>query len=208
MDEVAAVPPAEQAEQTSPQADGMSGAEEAAASTQPVKPGLIAAPRPSRRTPVESYQAERDPSEAVASAAQSEAPPATARPRESRAKPSSKQNAARSDASVADSGDAVQTRADPGGTTGEAAASDSAVAAPHEPQPITYWELPQSVRDGMPEMHITVLVYAEQPESRFLLIGGQRLVEGEEYQGGVTLKEIRRGGAVFVYRNYQFLVKG
>lgn len=74
--------------------------------------------------------------------------------------------------------------------------------------PITYWELPQGVRDSMPEMRITVLVYADRPEDRFLLIGGQRLVEKDEYQDGVVLDEIRRDGAVFLYRKYRFLVTG
>lgn len=75
-------------------------------------------------------------------------------------------------------------------------------------EPITYWELPQGVRDNLPELRITVLVYAEQPEDRFLLVGGQRLVEKDEYEDGVVLDEIRRDGAVFLYRNYRFLVKG
>jgi general secretion pathway protein B len=74
--------------------------------------------------------------------------------------------------------------------------------------PITFWELPQGVRDSMPELRITVLVYAERPEDRFLLMGGQRMVEKDEFEGGVVLDEIRRDGAVFLYRNYRFLVKG
>ena len=74
--------------------------------------------------------------------------------------------------------------------------------------PITFWQLPQGVRDSMPELRITVLVYAERPEDRFLLMGGQRLVEKDEYEGGVVLEEIRRDGAVFLYRSYRFLVKG
>ena len=53
-----------------------------------------------------------------------------------------------------------------------------------------------------------MLVYAEKPEDRFLLINGQRLVEKEELTAGVVLEEIRRDGAVFRYRNYRFLVKG
>ena len=75
-------------------------------------------------------------------------------------------------------------------------------------EPISFWELPQGVRDNLPELHITVLVYADQPEERFLLVSGQRLVEQDEFQDGVVLDEIRRDGAVFVYRNYRFLVKG
>ncbi len=76
------------------------------------------------------------------------------------------------------------------------------------PDPISYWELPQGVRDSLPELRITVLVYAESPEDRFLLADGMRLVEKDELQSGLVLEEIRRDGAVFLYRNYRFLVKG
>jgi hypothetical protein len=79
---------------------------------------------------------------------------------------------------------------------------------PHGTEPISFWELPQGVRDTLPELRITVLVYAERPEDRFLLLGGQRMREKDEYQEGVVLEEIRRDGAVFLYRNYRFLVKG
>jgi len=79
---------------------------------------------------------------------------------------------------------------------------------PHEPEPISFWQIPQALRDGMPEFRINVLVYAEKPKDRFLLINGQRLVEKEELTDGVVLDEIRRDGAVFLYRNYRFLVKG
>jgi general secretion pathway protein B len=68
--------------------------------------------------------------------------------------------------------------------------------------------LPQGVRDSLPELRISVLVYAEQPQDRFLLVSGQRMVEKDEYEGGVVLDEIRRDGAVFLYRKYRFLVKG
>lgn len=81
-------------------------------------------------------------------------------------------------------------------------------ALPHVPEPITFWELPQAVRDTLPDMHITVLVFAERPEDRFVLIGGQRVVENEIYQPGVVLEQIRRDGAVFRYRTYRFLVEG
>lgn len=92
----------------------------------------------------------------------------------------------------------------------ESAAGSDRPAQPQQPVtgPISFWELPQGVRDSLPELRITVLVYAERPEDRFLLLGGQRMREKDEYQGGVVLDEIRRDGAVFLYRNYRFLVKG
>jgi general secretion pathway protein B len=81
-------------------------------------------------------------------------------------------------------------------------------AETHVPEPISYWELPQGVRDDLPEMRITVLVYAERPQDRFLLVSGQRMVEKDQLEGGVVLEEIRRDGAVFQYRTYRFLLKG
>ena len=75
-------------------------------------------------------------------------------------------------------------------------------------EPITYWELPQGIRDGLPDLRITVLVFAERPEDRFVLIGGKRRVENDRLQEGLVLEEIRRDGVVFTYRNYRFLVKG
>jgi general secretion pathway protein B len=79
---------------------------------------------------------------------------------------------------------------------------------PHVAEPISYWELPQGIRDDLPPIKITVLVYSEHPTDRFLLSNGQRLVEKEQLEGGLVLDEIRKDGAVFLYRNYRFLVKG
>ncbi len=79
---------------------------------------------------------------------------------------------------------------------------------PHVSEPISYWELPQGIRDNLPVIRISVLVYAERPGDRFLLTDGQRLTEKDELQSGLVLDEIRRDGAIFVYRKYRFLVKG
>jgi general secretion pathway protein B len=98
--------------------------------------------------------------------------------------------------------------AQPVAETPTAAASQAAQADPKTTEPISYWELPQGIRDSLPDLRITVLVYAESPENRFVLVGGQRLAEKDPYQEGVVLEEIRREGAVFLYRNYRFLVEG
>ena len=78
---------------------------------------------------------------------------------------------------------------------------------PHIAEPISYWELPQGIRDNLSEIKITVLVYADKPDDRFLLANGKRLGEKEEFQNGIVLDEIRRDGAIFLYRKYRFLVK-
>jgi general secretion pathway protein B len=78
---------------------------------------------------------------------------------------------------------------------------------PRETQPISYWELPDSVRSGVPEIKFSVLVYAKDPADRFVLINGERLGEGDTAQPGLVVKEIRLDGVVFTYRLYQFLVE-
>ncbi len=78
---------------------------------------------------------------------------------------------------------------------------------PFVAQSIGYWQVPQSVRQDLPELHITVLVYAEKPQDRFLLINGQRLHEQEELGDGLVLEEIQRDRAIFRYRSYRFYLK-
>ena len=56
-------------------------------------------------------------------------------------------------------------------------------------------------------MRFSVLVYSKQPDHRFVLINGQRLVEGDIAQAGLVVEEIRRDGVIFSYRLYQFLVE-
>ena len=78
----------------------------------------------------------------------------------------------------------------------------------YETETISYWQIPQSLRDGLPELRITVLVWAEVPEDRFVLLNGQRVKEQETLESGLTLEEIRRDRAIFSYRNYRFHLKG
>ncbi|NNE05843.1 MAG: GspB domain-containing protein [Xanthomonadales bacterium] len=77
---------------------------------------------------------------------------------------------------------------------------------PARPGLIHVWELPESVRSDLVEMKISVLVFAERAEDRFILMNGKRWIEGDEPQQGLVIREIRREGVVFSYRLYQFLV--
>lgn len=115
------------------------------------------------------------------------------------------------------SADEVAAKPDvPNGADAATLAVDTAEGvkrAPPELQPaqeetISYWQMPASLRDGMPELHIRVLVYADRPEDRFLLLNDKRLHEGEEVEPGLRLEEIRRDRAIFSYRNYRFHLKG
>lgn len=78
---------------------------------------------------------------------------------------------------------------------------------PEEPLPIGYWELPDSVRANVPEIKFSVLVYSTDPSDRFVLINGERLMEGDNAGPDLVVKEIRREGVIFTHRLYQFLVE-
>lgn len=91
----------------------------------------------------------------------------------------------------------------------EASAESAKVAATdeYEPDIINYWQVPEKMRDGLPDLRISVLVYAELPENRFVLMNGERMREGEELPNGLRLEEIQRDRAIFNYRNYRFYLK-
>lgn len=76
-----------------------------------------------------------------------------------------------------------------------------------EPQPIGYWELPDNVRQSIPVIKFSVLVFAEQPESRFVLINGERYQEGDNLNPSLAVAEIRRDGVIFSYQLYRFFVE-
>ena len=72
--------------------------------------------------------------------------------------------------------------------------------------PLTIYEIPRDIRNTLPEIKVTLQVYAEEPENRFALVNGQRMVEGDTLPDGLVLKEIRQKGLVFTYRNYRFVI--
>jgi len=92
------------------------------------------------------------------------------------------------------------------GNTGQVA-DRQAEYQPQEPAPISYWELPDGVRADIPEIKFSVLVYANEPADRFVLMNGQRLKEGDSYQQGLVVEEIQRDGVVFSYRLYKFVIE-
>lgn len=66
------------------------------------------------------------------------------------------------------------------------------------------WELPYATRRDLPEIKLSMHVYAEQPAQRFVIINGDRQVEGDEV-GNLHLVEIRRDGVVFDFEGVRFL---
>jgi len=152
-------------------------------------------PSSTRRTPVESYQAETPASSTTSSSTSASSQPGTPNPGTAQPDTSRPQPAASAGAD----------RRAGSGLDQQAAVSDAAQAK--HPQPISYWELPDAIRADVPEIKFSVLVYANQPADRFVLVNGQRLVEGDSYGEGLVVAEIRRDGVVFSFRLYRFLVE-
>jgi len=151
------------------------------------------APGPQNRTPVESYQPPEESTQGPAAAAPV---PATVR----------NSGVTRPDLKSAASAGNDKPASKPAQISkpSETAAQEF---HPGEPEPISYWELPDAVRADVPEIKFSVLVYATNPSDRFVLINGQRLAQGDTARPGLVVKEIRRDGVVFSYRLYQFLVE-
>ena len=168
-----------------------------------------------KRTPVESYEPPVQSKTAPEIAAN--APAADKQPGAASAKgnskkatgqapssvPANKNPPSRRDGPVAGNSAAAASKPD---TTGKDVQTAKEVFHPGEPEPIGYWELPDSIRADVPVIKFSVLVYAANPADRFVLVNGQRLGEGDTLKPGLVVKEIRREGVVFSYRLYQFLV--
>jgi general secretion pathway protein B len=88
----------------------------------------------------------------------------------------------------------------------------AATPAPHAAAPASaeqalpsVWELPYATRKDIPELAMTMHVYASDPSQRFVVIKGDRHVEGDDLGDGITLKEIRADGMVLEYKGQRFV---
>lgn len=108
--------------------------------------------------------------------------------------------------------DAAAATAAPGrapkssGTIGLTPATPAAPAAkPTESssaQP--YAELPFSVRKSLPELKLSMHVYAADPSQRFVVLNDSRLTEGEKTSDDIFVREIRPDGVVLEFQNQRF----
>lgn len=79
-----------------------------------------------------------------------------------------------------------------------------------EPERIEFlekWDLPLSVRQELPELDLSIHVFSGQAADRFVLINGERRLEGAALGDGVRLSEIVRQGAIVEFRDYRFLIR-
>ena len=70
--------------------------------------------------------------------------------------------------------------------------------------PLLLWELPYAQRREIPELKLSMHVYGSDPAKRFVIINGNRQVEGDEVES-LKLIEIRADGVVFEHQGQRFL---
>lgn len=65
-------------------------------------------------------------------------------------------------------------------------------------------ELPENVRQHIPDMVFSAHVFSSTPAQRSLVINGRFMEEGEAFSHDLILVEITRNGAIFDFRGYRF----
>jgi general secretion pathway protein B len=104
----------------------------------------------------------------------------------------------------------------PDATTPPAPAADTKTVATPAPAPAsksppaagaalpTIWDLPFATRKDIPALDLSMHVYSADPKQRFVVLKGDRHVEGDEVADGLTLREIRQDGLVLEYKGQRF----
>lgn len=68
-------------------------------------------------------------------------------------------------------------------------------------------ELPQSLRQSLPDMTQVAHIYSDEPASRKFIVKGRVLHEGEALTDEVYLKEITPAGVIFTYKGKSYHVR-
>ena len=67
-----------------------------------------------------------------------------------------------------------------------------------------YYELPFGIRKSLPPLRLSMHVYAGDPAQRFVVLNDSRLAEGDKTADDVTLREVRKDGAVLEFQGQRF----
>jgi hypothetical protein len=70
-----------------------------------------------------------------------------------------------------------------------------------------FGDLPQSLRQHLPELSISFLAYSRKPSERIVSINGRIIREGQTIADNLTLEKITSVGAVLNYRGDRFLLE-
>jgi hypothetical protein len=83
----------------------------------------------------------------------------------------------------------------------ELGASSGKPAGLQEPK---WYELAPQIRDALPNLSVSMLIYSEKHEDRWININGFKKREGEEISAGLKLEQITPDGAIFSYHGHRF----
>ena len=81
---------------------------------------------------------------------------------------------------------------------------------PEKPMPDKvpgYWQLGPGLRSEIPELELSAIRYAAQPEQRFVILNGNRLAEGLPAGQDLWIHEIRRQSVIMKFRDDYFELK-
>ncbi|MGV8074077.1 MAG: general secretion pathway protein GspB [Syntrophobacteraceae bacterium] len=81
-------------------------------------------------------------------------------------------------------------------------ALESAIASNQRVQGLK--DLPPSIRQAIPRMTFSVLIYSNKPAERMININGRATREGQEVSEGLKLEEITQDGAILNFKGYRF----
>lgn len=85
-----------------------------------------------------------------------------------------------------------------------AAQAGPATTAPGSDMVPTLEQLPASIGNQLPQLHLDMHVYATRPADRFVLVNMQRLREGDATRDGVRVERITPTGVVMAFRGTRF----
>jgi general secretion pathway protein B len=83
---------------------------------------------------------------------------------------------------------------------------DAPVAAKADTTLPLFWQLPYATRKELPQLAVTMHVYAADPGKRFIVINGDHKAEGDPIGNDLIVREIRSDGVVMEFRGQRFLV--
>jgi general secretion pathway protein B len=96
-----------------------------------------------------------------------------------------------------------QPHPEPGQPHPDAAAPQPVPGTPKLDVP-AYYDLPFATRKALPQLSMSMHVYAADPKHRFVILDGARMVEGDTTTDRVTLREIRPDGVILEFQGQRF----
>lgn len=112
------------------------------------------------------------------------------------------------DAAATDRTGSIASDVGPGGPGAGPDSGAATVSTPVNASSAPVPTLAEAMANGVPvpDLKLELLVYHNEPARRFVYINGKRYAQGQTIDGGPTVAEIRREGAVLEQRGNRFLL--